>query len=204
MCRHTNHLPWIRVESNVATGNVTCPLLNKRVSFDSYHSISPLCLTRLHSDAGNDAHAGFMVYTRLEELMQVMAITPNTEYYTFACIRGSLRNPSGAPWFPHNPNYDPGPLPPPRVREQKRKEKRPSTGNVPADAQPQGSQPMVAGSSVQSAMPVPRPYNERLPNRPAFRKRRRPQQSQAQAPNQSLPQFSPHHPPQSMTTIDRA
>ena len=41
-CRHTNHLLWIRVEFNVATGNVTCPLLNKRVSFDSYHSISPL------------------------------------------------------------------------------------------------------------------------------------------------------------------
>ena len=170
---------------------------------------SLLCLTWLHSDAGNDAHAGFIVYTRLEELMQLMEITPKAEYYTFACIRGSLRNTSGDLWFPNNPNYDPGPLPPPRPmgerKERKRKEKQPSTGNVPADAQPQGSHPIATGSSAQNAMPVPRPFNERLPNRPAFRKRRRPQ-FQAQVPNQSLPQFNPHgrHPPQSMATIDRA
>lgn len=136
--------------------------------------------------------------------MHLMTITPKTEYYTFACIRGSLRNPSGALWFPYNPNYDPGPLPPPKpMGERKQRQKQPSTGNVPTDAQLQGSQPIAAGSSAQSAMPVPRPFNERPPNRPAFRKqRRRPQQFQAQAPNQSLPQFSPNsHHPQSMTAI---
>jgi hypothetical protein len=141
--------------------------------------------------------------------MQLMTITPETEYYTFNCVGGSLRKPSGAPWFPHNPNYDPGPLPPPKPRKNKerKKEKQPSTGDMTADGQSQGSLSMVAGSSTQSVRQGPKSSNERLPNRFARHRRRRsrPSQAQLEAPNQSLPQFSPHerHPPQSMA-IDRA
>ncbi|KAF8350210.1 ribonuclease H-like domain-containing protein [Amanita rubescens] len=74
--------------------------------------------------AGNDAHAGFIIYSRLAELMKAMTITPEKEYYSFDCVGGFLRKPSGAPWSPYNPNYDPGPPPPPRNKE---KEKEPST-----------------------------------------------------------------------------
>src|SRR6266550_3369338 len=158
-CKRISHLPWIRVESNVATGNGSCPLRSKHVSLGSYHSCFPLCLICFDSDAGNDAHAGFVVYSRLAELMEAMTITPEKEYYSFDCVGGYLRKPSGAPWFPYNPNYDPGPPPPPR-----NKEKQPST------TQPQDYsrfvEIQVAGSSARSAIQGPKSFKEHQPNRP--------------------------------------
>ena len=135
--------------------------------------------------------------------MKAMTITPEKEYYSFDCVGGFLRKPSGAPWFPYNPNYDPGPPPPPRNKE---KGKQSSTTNIQVDAQPQDYsrfvEIQVAGSSARSAMQGPKSFKDHQPNRPAFRKQRpRSQWSQAQASNQSLPQFGRrgHPPPQSMT-----
>ena len=73
----------------------------------------PLILTS-YSDAGNDAHAGFIVYQRLIAMGQSMTKIPNPIYYSFDAIRGSLCQPSGLPWISHNPDYDPGPPPPPK------------------------------------------------------------------------------------------
>jgi len=41
-----------------------------------------------------------------------MAAAPNPVYYTFDAINGLLCKPSGAPWSPVNPNYNPSLLPP--------------------------------------------------------------------------------------------
>lgn len=204
-CKHIIHLPWIRVESDVATGNGSCPLRSKHVSLGSYHSCFPLCLICLDSDAGNDAHAGFIVYSRLAELMTAMTITPEREYYSFDCVGGFLRKPSGAHWFPYNPNYDPGPLPPPKNKE---KRKQPTMQvDAPQDLS-RSVEIQVAGSSARSAttMQGPKSFKERQPNRPAFRKQRpRSQWSQAQVSNQSLPQFGhPGRPPPQSMTDDRA
>lgn len=69
--------------------------------------------------AGNDAHAGFVLYTRLEDMKNNMAIVPGNECYMFDCFMGILCHPSGARWAPQNPDYDPGPPPPPRVKKEK-------------------------------------------------------------------------------------
>ncbi|KIL71003.1 hypothetical protein M378DRAFT_155959 [Amanita muscaria Koide BX008] len=37
----------------------------------------------------------------------------------FDCFMGILCRPSGVPWAPQNPDYDPGPPPPPRVKKEK-------------------------------------------------------------------------------------
>lgn len=42
---------------------------------------------------------------------------PETKYYTFDCVRGYYCEPSGLPWYPVNPRYDPGPIPPPKPRK---------------------------------------------------------------------------------------
>ncbi|KAF8640505.1 hypothetical protein AX17_000167 [Amanita inopinata Kibby_2008] len=62
--------------------------------------------------AGNDAHASFYLYIKLDRMKDIMEITPESECFTFNCIEGRLREPSGTLWFPYNPEYDPGPVPP--------------------------------------------------------------------------------------------
>jgi len=49
---------------------------------------------------------------------------PPAKYYTFDCMRGYYCEPSGLPWSPVNPNYDPGPLPPPSDKPKKERKPR--------------------------------------------------------------------------------
>ncbi|KAF9014995.1 ribonuclease H-like domain-containing protein [Cyathus striatus] len=64
--------------------------------------------------AANDAHAGYTIYNRLLEMARSMPEFPDSVYYTFDAVRGRLCEPSGAQWYARNPNYDPGPPPPPK------------------------------------------------------------------------------------------
>lgn len=61
-----------------------------------------------------DAHAGYSLYNRLSPLIHTMQKPPEPSCYTFDAIRGRLCEPSGMTWSPFNPDYDPGPPPPPR------------------------------------------------------------------------------------------
>ncbi|KAJ6604301.1 ribonuclease H-like domain-containing protein [Mycena vulgaris] len=65
--------------------------------------------------ASNDGHAGYALYMKLSRMLSTMAKTPNPTCYTFDAIRGRLCESSGMTWAPFNPDYDPGPPPPPRL-----------------------------------------------------------------------------------------
>ncbi len=82
-------------------------------------------------DASNDAHAGYTLYKRLETMITLMQTPPEATWYSFSNIAGFLCNDDGLPWYPNNPNYDPGPLPPPKppteeqlARAERRKQKQ--------------------------------------------------------------------------------
>lgn len=62
--------------------------------------------------AANDAHAAYVIYTKLMTLTRSMTAIPKSVYYTFDAVRGRLCEPSGMYWYAFNPDYDPGPLPP--------------------------------------------------------------------------------------------
>ncbi|KAF9459441.1 ribonuclease H-like domain-containing protein, partial [Collybia nuda] len=64
--------------------------------------------------AGNDAHSGYIIYEKLIAMSNLMPIPPKPVYYTFDAVRGRLCEPSGIHWFAFNPDYDPGPPPPPK------------------------------------------------------------------------------------------
>jgi hypothetical protein len=70
------------------------------------------------TDASNDAHAAYVIYTKLIMSSQSMTTIPKSVYYTFDAVRGRLCEPSGMYWSAFNPDYDPGPLPPRNVDEQ--------------------------------------------------------------------------------------
>jgi len=65
--------------------------------------------------ASNDGHAGYTLYMRLSSMIHTMAKTPSPTCYAFDAIRGRLCESSGMTWAPFNPDYDPGPPPPPRL-----------------------------------------------------------------------------------------
>ncbi|KAH9487102.1 Werner syndrome ATP-dependent helicase [Psilocybe cubensis] len=70
--------------------------------------------------ASNDAHAGYILYKKLEAMIPLLADPPKSIWYTFNQVSGQLVNSDGFPWHAYNPNYDPGPPPPPRIpREPK-------------------------------------------------------------------------------------
>ncbi|KAG6910591.1 hypothetical protein DXG01_009542 [Tephrocybe rancida] len=64
--------------------------------------------------AGNDAHAGFLLYQRLWVMANLVDKVPKPVYYSFNFVRGNFCEPSGMHWNCHNPDYDPGPPPPPK------------------------------------------------------------------------------------------
>lgn len=66
----------------------------------------------LSIDAGNDAHAGYTLYNRLQSMITLMQTPPDATWFSFNNHAGFLCNEDGHPWHPINPNYDPGPLPP--------------------------------------------------------------------------------------------
>jgi len=65
--------------------------------------------------ASNDAHAGFSLYRKFETLLPLLPTPPDRGWYAFDVIDGQLCQQDGTQWHAENPNYDPGPLPPPRL-----------------------------------------------------------------------------------------
>ncbi|GLB36431.1 putative 3'-5' exonuclease [Lyophyllum shimeji] len=68
--------------------------------------------------ASNDAHAGFVLYSRLMSMVNAMEKAPKPVYYTFDAVRGRLCEPTGMHWNCYNPDYDPGPPPPPKTPKE--------------------------------------------------------------------------------------
>ncbi|KAG8220028.1 ribonuclease H-like domain-containing protein [Butyriboletus roseoflavus] len=67
--------------------------------------------------AANDAHAGYIICSRLLNMAKAMDPVPLPSYYSFSLIGGHLRDTTGMfPWQAHNPDYDPGPPPPPKPK----------------------------------------------------------------------------------------
>ncbi|KAI6136857.1 ribonuclease H-like domain-containing protein [Pisolithus sp. B1] len=65
--------------------------------------------------AANDAHSAYTIYVRLQEMAQTMIPSPHPDWYSFSCVGGDLYDRlSRFAWTPTNPNYDPGPPPPPK------------------------------------------------------------------------------------------
>lgn len=68
------------------------------------------------ADASNDAHAGFSLYRKFELLfLPLLPTPPEREWYAFDAVDGQLRRQDGTQWYAENPNYDPGPPPPPKL-----------------------------------------------------------------------------------------
>ncbi|KXN83591.1 Werner syndrome ATP-dependent helicase [Leucoagaricus sp. SymC.cos] len=104
--------------------------------------------------AANDAHAGFVIYTRLMAMLPSVSPQPEAKCYTFDTFGGQLCVPSGrTPWKAQNPEYDAGPPPPPK---QPKKPKPPmSTKNATAVTS-QSSQFLVdSGSGNAPSLPAP-------------------------------------------------
>ncbi|KAF4623692.1 hypothetical protein D9613_001654 [Agrocybe pediades] len=84
--------------------------------------------------AAVDAHAGYVLFKKLEAMIDV-AYPPESDWYTFNYVSGNFMNSNGRAWSPQNPRYDPGPPPPPPVpREPK------TTVNGQEPGQPSNSQ----------------------------------------------------------------
>ncbi|TRM60154.1 hypothetical protein BD626DRAFT_571934 [Schizophyllum amplum] len=63
--------------------------------------------------AANDAHCGWVLYTRFMTLLAAMIKQPKSVCYTFDALGGRLCEPgTTTQWVPANPDYDPGPPPP--------------------------------------------------------------------------------------------
>jgi hypothetical protein len=67
------------------------------------------------ADASNDAHAGFSLYRRFEILLSSLPTPPELAWYSFDAVNGQLCRQDGTQWHAENPNYDPGPPPPPKL-----------------------------------------------------------------------------------------
>ena len=65
-------------------------------------------------------------------MMVSMSPKPLAKYYSFDSIRGYPRDPSGAAWQAFNPNYDPGPLPPPREPRSQNQNKTSDLNTIPS------------------------------------------------------------------------
>ncbi|KAF8168276.1 ribonuclease H-like domain-containing protein [Crassisporium funariophilum] len=65
--------------------------------------------------ASNDAHSGYILYKKLESMLPSLPSPPERDWYSFNLIAGQLVDQNGSHWRAYNPNYDPGPLPPPRL-----------------------------------------------------------------------------------------
>lgn len=132
-----NKRPCQRAEYNEATGNNFSICVSVNVS--PALQLDPL-LKSLLSDAANDAHAGYVIYSRLLNMARAMDPVPLPTYYSFSLIDGHLRDSLGiSPWHPHNPYYDPGPPPPPKPKNPEKNNQEP-TGLVPVvSAEPRHS-----------------------------------------------------------------
>lgn len=70
-------------------------------------------------------------------MARAMNPVPPSIYYSFSIVDGDLRDGLGIlPWQAHNPNYDPGPLPPPKntdKADQDQPGSAPDTETEPGD-----------------------------------------------------------------------
>ena len=101
----------------------------------------------LKIDAANDAHSGFIIYSRFTAMAQIMPSAPKSVYYSFDAINGRLLDSSGVPWSPSNPEYDPGPPPPP---------KPPKPPRAPKSATDSAAVMAPLPVSTQAKRPTPR------------------------------------------------
>ncbi|KAJ3514611.1 hypothetical protein NLJ89_g2283 [Agrocybe chaxingu] len=90
--------------------------------------------------ASNDAHAAYVLYRKLANMVPSMPSPPEPLWYSFNAVGGSFLTPEGKPWQAQNPNYDPGPPPPPREDKKDRKGKRKADDDVVPE-QPDGVEP---------------------------------------------------------------
>jgi hypothetical protein len=75
---------------------------------------------------------------------------PEVKCYSFDTIKGHLYEPFGALWRPFNPNYDPGPPPPPR---QPKPSQQPTPANDATLNNAQG--PTSVAQGADNALPLP-------------------------------------------------
>ncbi|KAJ3576152.1 hypothetical protein NP233_g635 [Leucocoprinus birnbaumii] len=102
--------------------------------------------------AANDAHAGYVIYTRLMAMLPAATPQPKARYYSFDTTNGRLCNPFGrGQWQASNPNYDPGPPPPPREPKPPKPPKANNAAMIPSTRKTKI--PVVRGPG--SASPVP-------------------------------------------------
>jgi len=66
--------------------------------------------TQQQEYAANDCHSSVAIYRTLIQRALVLDRVEK-EWFTFDAIKGVLRDVEGRPWFPFNPDYDPGPPP---------------------------------------------------------------------------------------------
>ena len=57
-----------------------------------------------------------MIYKCLISKAQEMEPIPDPDCYTFNLLNGLFRDYDEKPWFPFNPNYDPGPIVPVQLK----------------------------------------------------------------------------------------
>ncbi|KAF9229578.1 ribonuclease H-like protein [Gyrodon lividus] len=116
--------------------------------------------------AANDAHAGYVIHSRLFDMTQMMNPVPPPAYYSFSIIGGTLRDQFGiSPWQAQNPFYDPGPPPPPKEpknpdeKNQRQRALHSATLQRPSNSLAQNStdRSLFASSTMpaMSAVPIP-------------------------------------------------
>ncbi|KAF9452541.1 ribonuclease H-like protein [Macrolepiota fuliginosa MF-IS2] len=110
--------------------------------------------------AANDAHAGYVIYTRLMTIMPSVSPQPNLRCYSFDTVRGRLCEPSGATWRAFNPNYDPGPLPPPREPKPP-KPRKPATDTA-TEPSNHAIASIARGPGNATALPAPQSISNPL------------------------------------------
>ncbi|KAF5355649.1 hypothetical protein D9756_004211 [Leucocoprinus leucothites] len=121
--------------------------------------------------AANDAHAGYVIYTRLMAMLPAVSPQPEPSCYTFDTTDGRLYIPfGGAAWRAFNPNYDPGPPPPPREPKPPKqnkpkpvKQSRPTVISATALAN-ETYFPVARGPGSEDALPAP----QSIPSLPGF------------------------------------
>ncbi|KAF8649841.1 hypothetical protein AX16_005604 [Volvariella volvacea WC 439] len=107
--------------------------------------------------AANDAYAGLQLYQHLLGLGSKMSKQPLPSCYTFNATHGKLCLPTGLPWHPQNPDYEPGPLPVPKKLKKQKAE-----GASPAPTPPAAVIP--ANYSVAHTQSPTRPFGSGAPS----------------------------------------
>jgi hypothetical protein len=122
-----------------------------------------MCLnadSSLSLDAANDCHSGLTIYNVLSPLVETINPKPLPAYYSFDVFQGYPYQPTASLqpamlWQPHNPFYDPGPLPPPKPPKP------------PKTRKPQEGVSTTGASGTQATALMLPPQIRTLPMRPS-------------------------------------